>query len=202
MAARQTRGCPSTGRCQVTLTMLKHRRSGRSGVCGLSNARWLWHLERFSAPPPAQKLSISCAKLTRSLSIQSKGGPAKVRCRPLRYLFAPVPLACRTSRATTIPRRYQQSRLCDGRRVRADGFLHVNARAQCPGTGSPRQPHRGRGVSSISIGERAASRTRRLCAHSPAASRASPATAAPDMRWPVRRRAEPARTISGETKQS
>ena len=66
---------PARGRCRVTLTRLKHRRSGRSGVCGLSNARWFWHLERFSAPPPAQKLSISCAKLTRSLIlIQSKGG--------------------------------------------------------------------------------------------------------------------------------
>ena len=137
MAARQTRGCPSTGRCQVTLTMLKHRRSGRSGVCGLSNARWLWHLERFSARLPPKSYQYLAQKLTRSLSIQSKGGPAKVRCRPLRYLFAPVPLACRTSRATTIPRRYQQSRLCDGRRVRADGFLHVNTSAQRLGNRQP-----------------------------------------------------------------
>ena len=30
MAARQTRGCPIAGRCRVTITMLKHRRSGRS----------------------------------------------------------------------------------------------------------------------------------------------------------------------------
>ena len=29
VAARQTRGCPSTGWCRVTLTMLKHWRSGR-----------------------------------------------------------------------------------------------------------------------------------------------------------------------------
>ena len=106
------------------------------GVWALECALALALRAIFSAPP-AQKLSISCAKLTRSLSIQSKGGPAKVRCRPLRYLFAPVPLACRTSRATTIPRRYQQSRLCDGRRVRADGFLHVNTSAQRLGNRQP-----------------------------------------------------------------
>ena len=91
------------------------------------------YFQRASRPKAINILRKTYAKLVDS----KQGGPAKVCCRPLRYLFAPVPLACRTSRATTIPRRYQQSRLCDGRRVRADGFLHVNTSAQRLGNRQP-----------------------------------------------------------------
>ena len=172
MAARQTRGCPSTGRCQVTLTMLKHRRSGRSGVCGLSNARWLWHLERFSARLPPKSYQY-LAKLTvrepcRSFKARARHTLKVRRCPPPRR-----PARARLARAASRPppRRpgtttRRDAVCCCGRA--GHGSAHVTAGTDVPARSALTNLQRDRGsfLCAPSI-ERAA-----LCAHSPAASRA------------------------------
>jgi hypothetical protein len=113
--------------------MLKHRRSGRSGVCGLSNVRWLWHLERFSAPLPRgpktknTNISQNCAKLVEFKWLNHSQAPPALSARP----------ACgRSDRAQHCARDHDARApevtaiVRDGRRVRLDGLEHGSARAE------------------------------------------------------------------------
>ena len=82
--------------------MLKHRRPGRSGVCVLSSARWLWHLERFSARLPPKSYQY-LAKLTvrepcRSFKARARHTLKVRRCPPPRR-----PARARRARAASRP---------------------------------------------------------------------------------------------------
>jgi hypothetical protein len=166
--------------------MLKHRRSGRSRVCGLSNVRWLRHLERFSARL-RPKAIISCktyAKLVEHSKARPETLPKARRCPPLRR-----PARARLARTASHapPRRpgdttRRDSVCCCGRAGSWQRARHRTCRrasGRCT-----HQPERERGSFPTTIGVRAVSRTRCLCAHSPAASHVSPATAAPTLRRP------------------
>ena len=138
MATRQARGWPSTGWCRVTLAMLKHRWPGRSRVCGLSNARSLWHLERFSVRLPPPKSYQYLAKLTRARrSFKARPKTFETKRAPLPSAAPPCArLACtrRLTRATSPPRHHHAPRCCvllwQGTRA-GHGSAHVTAGPTC-----------------------------------------------------------------------
>ena len=170
--------------------MLKHRWPGRSRVCGLSNARSLWHLERFSVRLPPPKSYQYLAKLTRARrSFKARPNTFETKRAPLPSAAPPCArLACtrRLTHATSPPRHHHAPRCCvllwQGTRA-GHGSAHVTAGPTASGQ-CTHQPERDRGSFPTTIGVRAVSRTRYLCAHSPAASRVSPAVAAPNQRRP------------------
>ena len=191
MAKRQARGCPSTKGCQVTLAMLKHRWPGRSRVCGLSNARSLWHLESDFQCASLRPKAINILQNLRELVDHSKQGqkhskPNVLRCPPLRRP-ARAWLARAASRAP--PRRpgtttRRDAVCCCGRARGQVMAAHTSPLGRRASGQCTHQPERDRGSFPTTIGVRAVSRTRCLCAHSPAAPRVSPAVAAPNQRRP------------------
>ena len=163
----------------------------QSGVWALECALALALRERFSVRLPPPKSYQYLAKLTRARrSFKARPKTFETKRAPLPSAAPPCArLACtrRLTRATSPPRHHHAPRCCvllwQGTRA-GHGSAHVTAGTDVPAGSALTNLQRDRGSFPTTIGVRAVSRTRCLCAQSPAASRVSPAVAAPNQRRP------------------